>query len=362
MIPPEQSTMPFGRGIIEGFYGRPWSWPVRWEWLDFLAQNQFNTYVYAPKSDRWLRSDWQQTHPPEQFQKLAEFGMQCRKLGLNWGPGISPAGLQSRAELDTVLLKRVDQLQQLAPDLICLLFDDMATVPQAAVRQAEIALQVLKRMDPKTLLAVCPTWYSDDPRLADLYGPMPVDYLRQLGQELPESVGIIWCGKQVCARSQQPRQLRSIAERLGRKPVLWDNYPVNDGKLTVDFLHIEPFRYRSAKLPEYCLGHWANPMLQPHLSKLPVAALALLYRQGYNYRPGRVWRRTLQSLCQPPLAKLLERDHRCFQHAGLTSLSKSRRRQLSEEYRSLQMPMADEVADWLDGEYRFDPAVLSGTS
>ncbi|HEY4397239.1 MAG TPA: beta-N-acetylglucosaminidase domain-containing protein, partial [Acidimicrobiia bacterium] len=39
------------RGVIEGFYGRPWSLTDRLEMIEFLAERGMNAYVYAPKSD-----------------------------------------------------------------------------------------------------------------------------------------------------------------------------------------------------------------------------------------------------------------------------------------------------------------------
>ncbi len=57
-------------GVIEGFYGRPWSWQARAETVDFLQHEQFNSYVYAPKSDRQLRRAWREPHPSDVFENL----------------------------------------------------------------------------------------------------------------------------------------------------------------------------------------------------------------------------------------------------------------------------------------------------
>ena len=36
------------RGIIEGFYGRPWSHRERLDLIAFCARHKLNTFVYAP--------------------------------------------------------------------------------------------------------------------------------------------------------------------------------------------------------------------------------------------------------------------------------------------------------------------------
>ena len=38
-------------GIIEGFYGPPWSWAARSEVLAFGHQRGLDLYLYGPKDD-----------------------------------------------------------------------------------------------------------------------------------------------------------------------------------------------------------------------------------------------------------------------------------------------------------------------
>ena len=40
------------RGIVEGFYGTPWSHEARLDAITFLAPRGLNAYVYAPKKNR----------------------------------------------------------------------------------------------------------------------------------------------------------------------------------------------------------------------------------------------------------------------------------------------------------------------
>ena len=48
----------FKLGVVEGFFGIPWAWSARTAYADFLSEYGFNTYLYAPKSDRLLRQSW----------------------------------------------------------------------------------------------------------------------------------------------------------------------------------------------------------------------------------------------------------------------------------------------------------------
>ena len=55
-------------GIIEGFFGRPWSWPERAAAIRFLRPYGYGFYLYAPKADPYLRRRWQEPHPAAEIR------------------------------------------------------------------------------------------------------------------------------------------------------------------------------------------------------------------------------------------------------------------------------------------------------
>ena len=277
-------------------------------------------------------------------QAIEEHRQACREEGISWGLGLSPLGWQKKG-IREALEKRCRQIFSLQPDFFCLLFDDMKGGGGAAERQAELACMILDKFNQINGITICPTWYSYDPILEKKYGAMPPDYLHLLGRALPREVEVMWTGQEVCAKEQSPEHLQEVAERLGRKPVLWDNFPVNDG--TPNLLHLAPFSGRPARLERWTAGFFANPMNQGMLSQLPLATLAALRRLGDDYRPETAWEEALQRLCSPPLAALLQRDARRFREGGRKSIKKAERSALIKEYRQLQEPAASEVADWL---------------
>lgn len=46
------------RGVIEGFYGRPWTHEQRLGLIEFIGARGMNTFVYAPKDDPLVRREW----------------------------------------------------------------------------------------------------------------------------------------------------------------------------------------------------------------------------------------------------------------------------------------------------------------
>ena len=58
MTPRGGSAFPVG--VIEGFYGAPWSAAERLRLFDWMASWGLNTYLYAPKDDLHHRAIWRE--------------------------------------------------------------------------------------------------------------------------------------------------------------------------------------------------------------------------------------------------------------------------------------------------------------
>jgi hypothetical protein len=350
-------TYPFG--VIEGYFGRQWSWACRRDYAGFLSAHGFNTYVYAPKNDVYLRKAWQTLHPEPEFQQLRALRDHYRKAGVAFGVGLSPFELYRdfSAHNQQLLARKLEQLNALDLDLLCILFDDMlGSLDDLAAQQLRIIEFITARSNARRH-AVCPTYYSDDPLLTKHFGAAPEHYLETLGAGLDPAHLLFWTGPKVISQDYPAAHLADVGTRLRRKPLLWDNYPVNDAKRLTPFLHLAPFTGREpALLRAHCGGHLSNPMNQGYLSQLPLYTLAQHYRSG----SAPALREALHALCSPTLAMLLERDAERFQRQGLEALDDATRAALATEYAALRAePMAQEVSEWLRGEYAFDPACLT---
>ncbi len=348
-------------GVIEGFYGRTWPWPTRHAMIQFLQQQQFNTYIYAPKADRHLRKAWRVSHAPDEFSQLLALRNDCRAQHIQFGIGFSPWGLQNNYTVADrlALQQKIRDLNRLNGDILCILFDDMpGAIDDLAQRQCAIVADITAVSNAQRIL-VCPTYYSFDPLLEQVFGAMPVRYLETLGAGLEGSIDVLWTGTQVLSPGFSRADIDAVSARLGRKPVLWDNYPVNDGRRISRFLHLLPVRERPWQLSEWCRGHLANPMNQAVLSQLPLASLAHNYRLRGAYDPEQFWRTQPEELFGRELAILLHRDVDLFQQQGLDQLVSADRERLIDDYQCIDNPAALEVIDWLQEGYRFDPDCLT---
>lgn len=354
-------TLPFGMGLVEGFYGRQWDDTDRLECLDFIASIGYRYYIYAPKGDPWLRRRWDEPWPVDAARRRRRLADRCAAVGLSWGFGLSPLGLveDRSAPARRRWRDKLRYLDDFGPQLLCILFDDMPRrLDDLAERQAELVAIALEASSARHAL-VCPSYYSSDPVLERVFGAMPVGYWEDLGRLLPPEVGIFWTGERVCADSQPLDALRAIATRFGRAPVLWDNYPVNDGARGSQFLRIDAFRDRSAQLREVVAAHFVNPMNQCRLSRIPLHTLAMLYDRAQAYDPEAAFRDSARAACGDALAKELAKDLQSLQHAGLDAIDAGQREDLLQRYSRHVSPLARELCAWLRGEYVFDPACLT---
>ena len=338
-------------GIIEGRFGRAWSWEERAAVLALLAPAGYDFWHYGPKADPHLRRRWREPHPPAEAAAIAEFASLCRAHGVRFGVALTPmdASHPFDAETRATLITRVRELAALGIDDLAILFDDLrGDLPGLAEAQADI-VHAAAAAAPDARVFFCPTYYSDDPVLDRVFGARPADYLATLGRLLDPAVRAYWTGEEVCAREIRPGHLADIAAQLGRRLVLWDNYPVNDGSRMSRHLHLRAFTGRDPACAEQLAGHAINPAIQPLLTCIPALTLPMSYARGPDYRYGAAFREAAQTVVGEPLAAQLEADLLALQDAGHERLSDTRKAALRARYTGFAHPAAAEVVRWLDG-------------
>lgn len=346
-------------GVIEGYYGRPWSWAERAATLSLLAPRGYRFYLYAPKADRFLRRAWKEPHPVGQAESLRGFARRCAELGVRFGVGLSPYELHRDFDREgrSALADKLSQLDAIGIQDLAILFDDMrGDLPDLAERQAEIIEWVSARSGAERLI-VCPSYYTDDPVLDRVFGPRPEGYLERLGLLLDPAIEVFWTGEEVCSREFTPGHLSRVAERLRRKPFLWDNYPVNDGQRMSQYLHLRGFTGRRPEVAEHIAGHGVNPALQPMLSCIPMLTLVENYRQGADYAYGAEFTRAAREVAGDEVGEWLREDLLVLQDVGLDRLGE-RIEGLRSRYSRSDSPAAREVVAWLDGEYRITDEIV----
>ena len=346
-------------GIIEGFYGKPWSWEERAETVSFLAPYGYGFYLYAPKFDPYLRREWQDEYPDNLAERLKSLSTHCRKSGVRFGVGLTPYELFNNFDSASkeALKRKLKFFDAIGVEDLGILFDDMrGDVPDLAKKQLEIVEYAASRTKASRII-VCPTYYSDDPILDKVFGARPENYEKDLGKGLDDSIEIFWTGEEVISREFSRGHLERVAEQLSRKPFLWDNYPVNDGQRMSQYLHIRGFTGRPSSNAGLVAAHAINPALQPSLNRIPAITLSDSYGQGEKYEYGESFRRACIEVLGKELGGMIREDLLTLQDIGLDRL-REKEKALRERYSGVDHAGAREIIAWLDGAYRITDEIV----
>jgi hyaluronoglucosaminidase len=340
-------------GVIEGFFGKPWTDTARLACAEFLRPRGFDFYVYAPKADRFLRRQWATPFAAPALTQIGELSRQMRDRAVRFGIGLSPYDIHLNydAGARAALRAKVAQLDEIGTDLLCILFDDMpGSFAGLAQLQARVAADITE-WSAAAAFIVCPTYYSDDPVLGRVFGPAPPNYLQDLGRGLDPAVDVFWTGRQVCSPGYPDEHLEEVATRLGRRPFIWDNHIANDGKLRCSHVYLDPHSSGWSLNRRLAAGLAVNPMNQPGLSRIALAAYAANDAALESH---------VRSVCSAPLGAALLGDVDLFQRRGIAALDAAGRSALTEKYRRFEPEWcAGEIVAWLEGEYDFDANCLT---
>lgn len=342
-----------GLGIIEGFFGRPYSWDERADLVRALGSAGYGFYLYAPKADAHLRKLWREPYSDHQLEALASFASVCRAEGVRFGVGLSPYELYRDFDgaARNALAAKLEQLASLGLDDLGVFFDDMrGDLPDLAARQVEIVHWIAGRV-PEARLIVCPSYYSDDPVLDRVFGQRPPNYLEDLGLGLGPAIEIMWTGEEVCSLQFTTAHLDRVAGQMRRKPFLWDNYPVNDGPRMSRRLHLRAFTGRPAAIGDRIAAHGINTASQAVLTRIPALTLLDSYRDGEAYAYGDSFRRAARQVLGEDFAGLVERNLLALQDSGLDGMSDELKGRLRHRLVEYDHPAAREIEAWLDGAY-----------
>ena len=349
-------------GVIEGFFGRTWSWPARLETLDFLAAAHLEFYVYAPKAEAFLRRRWHEPLPGETVAALRTLAERAGQLGITLGAGLTPYEiyLNYDAAARAHLRAKIAALDDIGVGMLCLLFDDMrGDVDALASLQARIVDDVASWTRAAQLI-VCPTYYSSDPRLAKEWGDAPAQYLADLGRLLDPRIDVFWTGEKIISDSYSVEHLEAIGTTLRRRPFIWDNHGSNDARSRTGRLFLDPMRRGWSVPRDKVAGIAFNPMNEPALARIALAVYAqALELTKLGNDPERV-KAAIHWLCTPPVAADLLSDLSRFEDEGLSGFKPEETQRLAERYaRHGSDVFAREILDWARGGYAFDPACLT---
>lgn len=291
----------FRRGVVEGFYGRPWSDSQRLRLFDRMRKLGLNQYLYAPKDDVKHRACWRQRYDSDEMATLTRLIAEAQRHGVTFIYGIGPGlDLRFSSRKDAATLRRkLEQLQTAGCRSFALMFDDLPLTLHGddqrrfrtpARAQAEIANQMRRTVASNGEWLFCPTIYCG--RMAG-GNVLESEYLKELGTLLHPSIDVFWTGPEIISEEITVAGIRALRKTLGRKPILWDNLHAND----YDYrrIYVGPYAGRPPALRQELAGILINPNCEFEANHIPLCTLAAYLKTRSSWQPRRAYRSAIRS-------------------------------------------------------------------
>ena len=281
------------RGVVEGFYGNPWTFEDRESQLKFYGDNKLNTYIYGPKDDPYHSSpNWRKLYPADEAKAIEKLVAIANQNHVDFVWAIHPGlDIKWTTEDRDALVNKFESMYGLGVRAFAVFFDDISGEGVNADKQAELLNfvdnQFVKSKHDVLPLILCPTEYNKS------WSNIEGGYLTTLGQKLNPSIHIMWTGDRVI--SDIDRQgLEWINQHINRKAYIWWNFPVSD--YVRDHLLMGPAYGLDTTASNLMSGFMTNPMEFAEASKVAIYSAADYAWNIEKYDFMQSWERSLKSL------------------------------------------------------------------
>ena len=279
------------RGVVEGFYGNPWSHTDRLRQFDFYGKNKLNVYIYGPKDDPYHRNQWREPYPADEAARISELAKAAAQNKVDFVWAMHPGGDIQWTEADlNSSVQKLEWMYGLGVRAFAIFFDDIFGAEQSkGAKQAEYmnALNrefVQKHTDVAPLI-LCPTQYNKSWSGGS--------YLSDLGTTMDKDIRIMWTGATVVDMINKS-DMDWINAQIQRNAYIWLNYPVND--FCIDHMLMGPTYGNDLNIAHQLSGFVSNPMEYAEASKVSLYSIADYTWNMDAYVSQTSWERALQEL------------------------------------------------------------------
>jgi hypothetical protein len=297
------------RGVIEGFYGPPWSSADRLSQLDFFAATKQNVYVYSPKDDPYLRAQWRRPYPPDQLAVIRQLVDRAIADHVQFTYALSP-GLSvcySRDADQQALINKLQSIWDIGVRSFAIPLDDIsytrwncsqdvARFGRGGEAAGQAQASLLNRVQRDFIdthpaahrLEMVPTEFSD---------VQDSPYKAVLRAQLDHRVIVEWTGVGIVPATITAAQADQARQVYGHDILVWDNYPVND--YAPSRLFLGPYTGRDPRVADHVVGVTVNPMIEAEPSKIAEFSSAAFLWNATTYEAPAAWLAGLHHLGGP---------------------------------------------------------------
>lgn len=278
------------RGLVEGYYGNPYSESDRMNLFEFFGRQKMNVYIYGPKDDVYHKQLWRKPYPAEQGKKIAEYAAAAKAHKVDFIWAIHPGVDIKWNKADSVnIVNKLKLMYDLGIRTFAVFFDDIWGEGTKADKQAGLMNYIVEELNKEysdiNPLIICPTQYNK--------GWTSGDYLKTLGTQMDKSVRIMWTGNSVVDMIEMD-DMQWINEQINRKAYIWLNYPVTD--YCINRLLMGPTWGNGLDIAETLGGFTSNPMEYAMASKLSLFSIGDYCWNMEGYDANASWEQAIDYL------------------------------------------------------------------
>ena len=279
------------RGVVEGFYGNPWSHKDRLRQFDFYGKNKLNVYIYGPKDDPYHRNQWREAYPEAEAARISELAKAAAQNKVDFVWAMHPGGDIQWTEADlNSSVQKLEWMYDLGVRAFAIFFDDIFGAEQSkGDKQAEymnaLNREFVQKHPDVAPLILCPTQYNKSWSGGS--------YLSDLGTVMDKDVRIMWTGATVVDMINKT-DMDWINAQIQRNAYIWLNYPVND--FCIDHMLMGPTYGNDLDIAEQLSGFVSNPMEYAEASKVSLYSIADYCWNMEAYDSQASWEQALQVL------------------------------------------------------------------
>lgn len=274
------------RGVIEGLYGVTYNNFEIKDMIEFMSYYKANTFFYGPRHDAYFRTAWREMLPDDEVVMLKEIADYSKERKVDFYFGCNPVETKSMSmsnynEDIKIFFARFEQAYNVGIRNFFISCDDVDGASVDVELQIRFMNDLVAWTEEKGdcgRVVLTPSCYcgSSDEVLGVNSG-----YLDKLNGRLSDKIDVFWTGKMITS-SISTGDFDTFYRLVGRKPIFWLNWPVNDyapTKLIMSKGEMLDVTYEDEDAP--FLGVISNPQILPYPSNL---AIYQCLDYAWNYR------------------------------------------------------------------------------
>ena len=293
------------RGCVEGYYGYPWSVEGTLSWFDFAKRYKMNIFLYGPKTDPYHLGQWDEDYPETVTEEEAKIGIRTRGEMQQFAEKAAACNVDFVWVAHPAMKKPIDftneetvnegvgrlmtkfaDMYELGVRQFGIFVDDISS--SEAARTCDMQIYMLNQVQTKLYetyngegaaeedkvkpLFFTPAWYTTITSGASTYMPR--------FKNVHEDIEICFTGNNVFSNISNS-SASTFKNWIGRDPVLWWNYPVNDNVDNVYYTNPINYYYSLDSNPTSLKGVLSNPMNFSESSKVAFFGIA-----DYTWNPN----------------------------------------------------------------------------